>query len=195
MWLLGTAAARSVGPSSMALAVLSLCSVLRDSIGAQQRPCTERDEEGPVVQRKYRPCIAPQASPSSPVSTACQPPPDGSAATLAPLSPRAVSVSTFALELINTGVHLAGSRSWRQGPWMENLAGGLGALWSRWHLPAPELGPVPCMPPRSCLPSPCLGSPACSSRMGEHQKQQLVALCLYKKDPPAGLPAPCFSHA
>lgn len=152
MWLLGTAAARSVAPSTMALAVLSLCSVLRDSIGVQQRPRTVRDEERPVVQRKYRPCIAPQASLSSPVSAACQPPPDGSAVTLAPLSPQAVRVCVFALELINTGAHLAGSQSWQQGSWMENLAGGLAALGSRWHLPARELGPVPCMPPRSCLP-------------------------------------------
>lgn len=193
MWLLGTAAARSVAPSTTALAVLALCSALRDSIGAQQRPCTEMDEEGPVVQRKYRPCIAPQASLSSPVSTACQPPPDGSAATLAPLSPRAVSVCEFALELIHAGAHSAGWRSWQQGPWMENLAGGLRAPWSRW----PSCPGAGTHPLHASGELPPLGLPRVSClQLQDGRAPETAAGCsVYKKDPPAGLRAPCFSHA
>lgn len=52
----------------------------------------------------------------SPVGAACQPPPGGSALTLALLSSQAASACAFALELIPTSARSAGLQCWQQRP-------------------------------------------------------------------------------
>ena len=129
-----------------------------------------------------------------PIGAACQLPPDGSVATLAPLSPWAASACVFALELIHAGACSAGLQSWQQHPWTENLAGGLRALAVPLASPPRSWDPSLACSCGAASPHPASGLLPAAPGGESTIKKQPVALCLHKRDPLAGPCTPCFSH-